>query len=739
MFCNKCGSKIDEGERFCGSCGNPVAQMQAPSQVAPAQDETVMAAAAAPAVNDATVMAAAAAPAAMDATVMAAAAAPSAMDATVMATAAAPAAIDATVMASATAPVQPQAPVQGQYQMPVQPQAPVQGQYQMPAQPQAPVQGQYVTQTQPMPQIGQSLMQPDPAAQNGAAQGTTLVAKKKKPWIKFVVIGGILIVLGGIVASLFAFGAVDKINSRLKTAAAEKYFADMDYKSAIASYKDAIEIDPSNVDAYLGLAEVYIAQEDYEAAIDILKKGIKETGSSVLEDKLEEVYEMDRCFFGHVYKVDTDTDPTNNEPLVGAVVEIEFPNGKTKSYTTDDNGYYETETEIPSGKYEIRYYYNDEYIDYTEVIKADEGRVNENVYLEPLIYADFYGNILIGDEDTDYTNNYPLEGAEVKIEKLNASNSYEATTYTNYNGTYEFYDLLMGVYKLVIHMDGYIDVVQNVVVYEGQTEVYNAMIELIPEQYSGEGYATGMIYDAVNGYGVEGMTLYIRSGINNTDGAVVATTTTNDYGEYYTPALPSGNYCIEVVDERDVEEPYISTQINVKILGGITIYNQDATVSSVLVDGQFRIVLTWGSQPYDLDSHLIIETPNHYGHVYYSDSYDYDYNAGVEIADLDLDDTDSYGPETTTIYNSMGGDFLFYVHNFTRDSYTGLANSGATVMIYTVGATSPSYIFYVPYGEGYVWDVFSYDASTGIITPINEINYDNEYYYDSYSDSWVKY
>jgi len=720
MFCNKCGNKIDEGERFCGACGNPIAQpqMQAQSQVStPAPDETVMATSA---------------PAA-DATVMAAATVP---DATVMATATAP---DATVMAASTpmqAPVQgqyvqPQAPVQGQY---VQPQAPAQGQY---AQPQTPVQGQYVQpQATAQPQMqAQSLMQPD--TQANVAQGSTLVAKKKKPWIKFIVIGAILLVLGGIVAGLFAFGAVDKINSRLKTAAAEKYYSNMDYENAIATYLEAIEIDPTNVDAYLGLAAVYIDQEDYQAAIDILEDGVQATNSPAIEERLEEVYELDRCIFGYVYMVDVDTDPTNNLPLVGAKVEVEFPNGDITTYTTDDNGYYETENEIPSGKYQVHYYYSDDYIDYTEEIKADKGRVEKNVYLEPLIYAELYGSVLIGDEDTDYTNNRYLEGAEVKIKKLNASNQYEDVCTTDYNGGYQFSGLLMGVYQLSIHKDGYIDVVQNVIVYEGQTAVYNSVIELIPSEYAGEGHAEGTIYDAVTGYGVEGMTLYIRSGINNLDGEVVKTTTTDEDGTYTTPALPSGNYCIQVVDERDVEEPYISTQINVKILGGITIHNQDATVSSVLVDGQLRIVLTWGSHPYDLDSHLLINIDgSHDAHVYFGDDYDY-YN-GEEIADLDLDDTSSYGPETTTIYAPMDGDYLFYVYNYSEDSSTGLANSGATVMVYKEGATSPSYVFYVPAGEGYAWDVFSYDAATGVITPINEIDYRNYYSYDDATDSWKK-
>lgn len=59
------------------------------------------------------------------------------------------------------------------------------------------------------------------------------------------------------------------------------------------------------------------------------------------------------------------------------------------------------------------------------------------------------------------------------------------------------------------------------------------------------------------------------------------------------------------------------------------------------LDGM-RVVLSWGEKPFDLDSHLIFPG----GHIYF------DSKEGTD-ANLDVDDTDSYGPETVTISKSI--------------------------------------------------------------------------------------
>ena len=55
---------------------------------------------------------------------------------------------------------------------------------------------------------------------------------------------------------------------------------------------------------------------------------------------------------------------------------------------------------------------------------------------------------------------------------------------------------------------------------------------------------------------------------------------------------------------------------------------------------------------------------------------------GETLAELDVDDTDGYGPETTTVYDPSG-DYVFSVVDFTASG--DLAISGATVKVYLPG------------------------------------------------------
>lgn len=79
------------------------------------------------------------------------------------------------------------------------------------------------------------------------------------------------------------------------------------------------------------------------------------------------------------------------------------------------------------------------------------------------------------------------------------------------------------------------------------------------------------------------------------------------------------------------------------------------------LDGM-RVVLSWGEKPFDLDSHLIFPG----GHIYF------DSKEGTD-ANLDVDDTDSYGPETVTISKKhFGESYIYAVQDY---SNKGLPNS----------------------------------------------------------------
>jgi len=127
------------------------------------------------------------------------------------------------------------------------------------------------------------------------------------------------------------------------------------------------------------------------------------------------------------------------------------------------------------------------------------------------------------------------------------------------------------------------------------------------------------------------------------------------------------------------------------------------------LDGM-RAVLTWGKNPSDLDSHIAY--PNN--HIYF------DKKEG-DKAHLDVDDTDSFGPETITIVKKKQGQkYLYAVHNYSSEnsaSSKGLGESGATVRVY-IGQTLVRTYKATPQKIGNIWVVFGIDKS-GAFKDIN--------------------
>lgn len=64
----------------------------------------------------------------------------------------------------------------------------------------------------------------------------------------------------------------------------QKYLSDLDYENAILAFQKIIEVDPRNVQAYLGLAEAYEKTDKNEEAITALEKVIE------IEPEKEEAY-----------------------------------------------------------------------------------------------------------------------------------------------------------------------------------------------------------------------------------------------------------------------------------------------------------------------------------------------------------------------------------------------------------------------------------------------------------------
>ncbi len=128
-----------------------------------------------------------------------------------------------------------------------------------------------------------------------------------------------------------------------------------------------------------------------------------------------------------------------------------------------------------------------------------------------------------------------------------------------------------------------------------------------------------------------------------------------------------------------------------------------------------QITLTWGENPRDLDSHLTIPEYNGNGpyHVYYSDK-------DFSQANLDTDDTSSYGPEVVTIFDFHPGTYRYSVRH-----YAGTGNietSGAEINVIIQG--EGIYKFTPPSGQEDgtdIWQVFDIVIDSSGKIKIDEI------------------
>lgn len=122
------------------------------------------------------------------------------------------------------------------------------------------------------------------------------------------------------------------------------------------------------------------------------------------------------------------------------------------------------------------------------------------------------------------------------------------------------------------------------------------------------------------------------------------------------------------------------------------------------------ITLTWGQNPYDLDSHLGARSTDasEYFHIYYGNRSE---SVANELIELDVDDTDSFGPEVITL-----SDFPFpgeYEYGVKRYSGSGdIASSPARVSV-RVGESTQ--VFSPPAGEpDDCWAVFKINVDENL-------------------------
>ncbi len=98
-----------------------------------------------------------------------------------------------------------------------------------------------------------------------------------------------VVIVGGIIAAVAIGSDGGRADISETLSLAQRYLDEENYEQAVIEFDRIIEIDPMNVDAYLGKAEALIALGDADEAIEVLEDAYELTGDEDILAMLEEL------------------------------------------------------------------------------------------------------------------------------------------------------------------------------------------------------------------------------------------------------------------------------------------------------------------------------------------------------------------------------------------------------------------------------------------------------------------
>jgi len=179
-------------------------------------------------------------------------------------------------------------------------------------------------------------------------------------------------------------------------------------------------------------------------------------------------------------------------------------------------------------------------------------------------------------------------------------------------------------------------------------------------------------------------------------------------GVYSVDKLPEGKYNIsaslakhaDFADTRQISASSDETnKINIILL-------------SPIISG-WRVVLTWGATPLDLDAHVALPDGNN--------EVNFDNKKSKDgLVTLDVDAKLGFGPETVSFVDPAPGIYKYYVNRYTNDAT--LQKSNAKVVVYHGDKIYKQ--FTVPTdGDATLdnWYVFDIDATNNVLNEVNQL------------------
>ena len=270
------------------------------------------------------------------------------------------------------------------------------------------------------------------------------------------------------------------------------------------------------------------------------------------------------------------------------------------------------------------------------------------------------------------------------------------TLKSDINGNYSV-ELNPGTYLIDIKANGFIDFQCYATVVSSHNEYMESSL-MVQGSAADSGLVNGYVRNAATGTGVSGIKLEVRKNWNNPSVGTIIKTIYTNYNGAYTVELPLGNYTVTAS-----KSGFVTNSFNIVVQKGSN-QLQNGTISPAENGNNYKIVLTWGENPSDLDAHMVGTFSNGSNfHTYYRSKSARE--NGIEVCNLDIDDTTSYGPETITLNITNTTPYYFYVYKYNGNG--DLYISGAQIKVYKGGKLLGTYNVPTNQGSGRYWNVFA--------------------------------
>lgn len=502
--------------------------------------------------------------------------------------------------------------------------------------------------------------------------------KKSKKKMIIILIGILGLIIIGLLGGILIVQQINQKSYSQSIEKADKYVEAGNYALAVVEYKNAIEKMPKEEEGYISLANTYLKQGNNSVAKITLKKGYLATYSSKIQYMIAGIED------GSILVKFNEANNENSKKTVPKIgkIEIDIPFlQKLENFSYLD--------------------YKNEFGNFPEIVKVAKGEVE--VVHKDLAATCYYANTSKNKDIVNIKKDEPeAEGMPEKVmlddisllfrnykdgitlAQLQEMSSMKVEPISTDEHTYV--ELSVDKAKIRIETDENGTVISK--------NVWNEILLPSANKEKKKGVVSGVVIDAMTGQGVPLARVTFKGKANQGE------TSTGSEGAFQLE-LKADEYEVTISAQGYVEETF-----EFKVEEGCNYSGEQFTISPELATGSARIVLEWGAQPEDLDSYLSGTTDD--GNDVFISYFHRQCSAGVEtIAELDVDDTTGYGPETITL-NNLNGKYIYYISDFRQTER--FQEYGATVKVYLPNKSQPEVITMDP-GAGVenVWDVFELD------------------------------